>query len=305
MGLGRRFLLPYSTGGVEYPINVSYLVIAGGGSGNQGGGGGGAGGYRTSYGSGNISGRNSAVETPLSINSATAYTIQVGGGGAADNTTSSDTPTLTAQGTKGNNSIFATITSIGGGCGTYYPASGYLAKNDGGSGGGAVFGTSGGHNQGNTSGTTAQGFGGHGGDLGGNSTYSGGGGGAGAAGNNTGSGAAGLSSSITGTAVFRGGGGSRGPWGNITSTGQHGGGNGGSATSGTPNTGGGGGGGGSTSSSQSALRPAGSGGSGVVILRFTQDASYTASAGLTYSESTDGTDKIVTFTGGTGTITFS
>jgi len=285
---------------------VSYLVIAGGGSGNQGGGGGGAGGYRTSYGSGNISGRNSAVETPLSINSATAYTIQVGGGGAADNTASSDTPTLTAQGTKGTNSIFATITSIGGGSGTYYPASGYLAKNDGGSGGGAVFGTSGGHNQGNTSGTTAQGFGGHGGGLSGASTYSGGGGGAGAAGNNTGTGGAGLASSITGTSVNRAGGGSPGPWSSGTrASNGFGGGAGGNATSGTPNTGGGGGGGGSTSSSQSSLRSAGSGGSGVVILRFTQDASYTATSGLTYSESIDGTDKIVTFTGGTGTITFS
>ena len=60
-----------------FPIDVDYLVIGGGGAGNPGGGGGGAGGYRTSFGSGNVSGRNSAVETPISVSAGTAYTVTV------------------------------------------------------------------------------------------------------------------------------------------------------------------------------------------------------------------------------------
>lgn len=288
--------------GSVYPINVSYLVIAGGGSGNRGGGGGGAGGYRTSYGSGNISGRNSAVETPLSTDSGTTYTVTVGAGGAAVNGTSSGTATINAEGNQGSNSIFGSITSLGGGPGGYYPQNSSEGDlSDGGSGGGTVF-QSGHYGQG----TANQGFDGHQGGLSGANTWSGGGGGAGAAGNNTGTGGAGLASSITGSSVNRGGGGSPGPWqGQTRGSNGFGGGAGGGATAGTPNTGGGGGGGGSNSQSQHALRNGASGGSGVVILRFTQDASYTATSGLTYSESTDGTDKVVTFTAGTGTITFS
>ena len=64
----------------------------------------------------------------------------------------------------------------------------------------------------------------------------------------------------------------------------------------TANTGGGGGGGGS----------GGSGGSGVVILRY-PDA-YTISnpgGGLTFTTATDGSDKVTTFTAGTGNVSFA
>lgn len=305
--IGVTQLLNTGLTSISYPIDVDFLVIGGGGSGNPGGGGGGAGGYRTSYGTGNISGRNSPVETALSITNNTNYTVTVGEGGAPAAT--SPVSSLHQGGNAGEDSVFSTITSLGGGCASYYPSAangGYTAKHNGGSGGGATFGGSGGHNAGNTSGTTAQGFGGHGGGLSGASTWSGGGGGAGAAGNNTGTGGVGLASSITGTSVNRGGGGSPGPWmsGTRASNG-FGGGAGGNATSGTPNTGGGGGGGGSSSQSESGLRAAGSGGSGVVIIRFTNEASYTVSSGLTYTETLVDNDKVVTFTAGTGTIAFS
>ena len=295
---------------LSYTVDVDYLVIAGGGSGNPGGGGGGAGGYRTSYGTGNISGRNSAVESSLTFNSGVVYTITVGAGGATMSV-SSDTATLNAGGNAGTDSSLSgsditTITSLGGGCGTYYPSStygGYLAKNDGGSGGGAVFGTSGGHNAGNTSGTSGQGFGGHGGDVSSASTWSGGGGGAGAAGNNnsSGTGGAGLASSITGTSINRGGGGSQGPW-SGGSRGSNGFGGGSSpGGSGTANTGGGGGGGGSTTQSASNLRASGNGGSGVVILRL-PTANYSGTTTGSPTVSTDGTDTILTFTS-SGTYT--
>ena len=74
--------------------DLSYLVIAGGGGGrgaasnDGGGGGGGAGGYRTSYGTGNISGANSAVESKLTLAKGLAYTVTVGAGGGQGNPSS-------------------------------------------------------------------------------------------------------------------------------------------------------------------------------------------------------------------------
>jgi Putative Ig domain len=62
---------------------------SGGGAGDYGygagHGGGGAGGYRTSYGTGNISGGNSPVENKLSLIKGTQYTITVGSGGNGGN----------------------------------------------------------------------------------------------------------------------------------------------------------------------------------------------------------------------------
>ena len=75
--------------------SVDYLIVAGGGGGGHNiGGGGGAGGY--------LSGSGFAV-TPL-----TTYTITVGAGGAGD--TGSRT-------SNGSNSVFSSLTAIGGGCG--------------------------------------------------------------------------------------------------------------------------------------------------------------------------------------------
>ena len=48
------------------------------------------------------------------------------------------------------------------------------------------------------------------------------------------------------------------------------------------------------------------GGSGIVVLRYaTADATISVGAGLTSSSTTSGSDTIVTFTAGTGTVTFS
>ena len=84
LGFGGDFLLPYT---------VTYLVVAGGGAGGAGsGGGGGAGGYRAST---------------LELGIGEQYTITVGAGGAVSGTSSAN----------GANSVFATITSTGGGKG--------------------------------------------------------------------------------------------------------------------------------------------------------------------------------------------
>ena len=141
-----------------------------------------------------------------------------------------------------------------------------------------------------------------GGGGGGAGSYGGAGGAGGSgqsAGSNAGNGGAGLSSSITGTAVLRGGGGGGGGGG--TGAGGTGGG-GAKNVAGTINTGGGGG--GNTGGGGSA----GGGGSGVVILRYPGDYTITVDAGLNYldsEEKTDGSDKYVVFTQGTGDVSFA
>jgi len=137
-------------------FTTEYLVIAGGGSGGSGfsltaAGAGGAGGYRNSYAS-ESSGANSSTETPLTLGFGTNYTVTVGGGGArvSNNT----------AGNAGSDSVFSTITSIGGGRG---------ASGIGGGGGGS--GGSGGGGTGNESkgnGTANQGKNGGNGLHGGN-----------------------------------------------------------------------------------------------------------------------------------------
>ncbi len=92
-----------------------FLVIAGGGSGGApspshggaGGGGGGAGGFRNSFGS-EASGGGASSETALTF-TGTISNITVGAGGA--------TTGYYDQGNVGGNSVFSTITSIGGGSG--------------------------------------------------------------------------------------------------------------------------------------------------------------------------------------------
>ena len=94
--------------------SVDYLVVAGGGSGgntyqNSGNsaGGGGAGGYRTSVGT---SGGGASAESTLNVSVGSSYTVTIGAGGAAE-TTPFD------GGNPGSNSVFSTITAIGGGSG--------------------------------------------------------------------------------------------------------------------------------------------------------------------------------------------
>jgi len=262
-------------------FETTSLVIAGGGGGGvQNGAGGGAGGYRNSYSSDTYSGRNGAIERTVTTIKGTSYTVTVGSGGAAGST---------GKGGDGNNSVFAVVTSIGGGGGARSDSSSNRDGNDGGAGGG---GASSGTTIGNKGlGTNGQGFdGGIGATDNTTYRYAGGGGGAGSGGSNAnsggaGGGGAGLSSSITGSAVTRGVGGAGGV---------------GSSSPGAANTGNGGGGGIFSPSAGSA------GGSGIVILRYpTADATISVGAGLTSSSATDGSDTVVTFTAGTGTVSFS
>jgi len=270
---------------VSSDIIVDYLVVAGGGGGGGVGGGGGAGGYRTSYGDASVS--------ALTINQGVSYTVTVGGGGSA-NATVVNANNDGNIGGNGVDSVFSTITSAGGGGG----AGGGNAAGSGGSGGGTRSGTPG---SGNTPSTTpAQGFAG----AAAVSNFGGGGGGAAEAGNTDGDthGGDGKANSITGTSTYYAGGGAGGGGGAV-------GGLGGGAASGnnhgTPNTGGGGGGGTWTNNASYATQGGGNGGSGIVIIRYPNTNTITIGSGLTGNTVTDGSDKITTFTAGTGTISLS
>ena len=317
-------------------FNIDYLVVAGGGggggcsgSGYLSGAGGGAGGMRTSFGTGNVNGGLTPVESTLTLATATSYTIEVGQGGAG----MVDSFTQTAygyQGVKGDDSTFHTITSTGGGGGGAMGPSPFQDASSkggiGGSGGGSGFrngptGTGSAATPYNAS--PVQGFIG-----GGNLNYSpgyatGGGGGAGGAGGlggpspNNGPGGLGLQNAITGTNSFYAGGGGGSTYRNayrVPGPGGSGiGGDGGGAYPNTAGVGGNGvvntgsGGGGGNAGTGSVAMAGGSGGSGVVILRYaTADVTGYTVTGAAPTETTDGTDTILSFTTvGTGTITFT
>jgi len=282
-----------STSDSTFSFNCDFLVIAGGGGSRRStAAGGGAGGYRSSW-NNETSGGGGSSETTLSLSKGTNYGVVVGAGGTS----------VDAVATNGSDSTFATITSTGGG----QPSS------DGGSGGGGRYNT----NNPIGNGIANQGY------RGGYGSYTtshdgsynvGGGGGAGAVGGNSntsksGNGGAGQVSTISGASVTRaggGGGGSDNARGDSPGTGGAGGGASGSngsadAVAATANTGGGGAGG-----SNSPLRYGSAGGSGVVIIRYrTSDATISVGAGLTATSTTYGTDTIVTFTAGNGTVSFS
>lgn len=240
-------------GNPEGGSTVDYLVIgggAGGGAGNPGetgGAGGGAGGYRES-----VPSPAAWTASPLAnpgnqiTVTATGYPVTVGGGG-------NGAPGSAIRGTPGSPSVFSTITSAGGGGGAgvwdHPPSRDGIP---GASGGGAAYGRPAGSGnqppvsppQGNPGGTRSPGRGG--------------GGGAGAAAGPSGNGGAGSPSEFSGTDVTRAGGGA----GTGTATGGGGSCVCGVGQCGTANTGGGGGG--------TAVTPSvgGSGGSGVVIIRY-------------------------------------
>ncbi len=212
-------------------IRAEVLVVGGGGGGGsatsgQGGGGGGAGGFLTKV---------------LTLSSG-SKTVTVGAGGTQNN--------------NGGNSVFDTLTAIGGGAGG---ASGGDAGSVGGSGGG------GGYNGAGGSGTSGQGTaGGAGSSVG----HGGGGGGAGQAGavgydTGTGKGGDGLTSDISGTSTYYAGGGSGGY--GVYPGGLGGGGQGSTGGVGGNGTNGLGGGGGGAYHTYGA---AGTGGSGVVIVKY-------------------------------------
>ena len=255
-----------SVGNAAGSNTVDYLVVAaGGGGGYCMGGGGGAGGFRES--SGAASGCYTASPLGSGVSAlpvtATGYPITVGGGGAG-------AVNPGPNGAAGSNSIFSTITSAGGGVGGSNSAPN---GGNGGSGGG------GGHPAGSAgSGNTppvSPPQGSNGGTGAGNT--GGGGGGATAAGGNAspcapvaGAGGAGATSCITGSPVARAGGGGGNSESNTGGAGGAGGGgagasgNGSDGGDGTVNTGGGGGG----VDANPAGFEAGTGGSGIVVIRY-------------------------------------
>ena len=289
-------------------ITVDYLVVAGGGSGGSRiGAGGGAGGLRSTIGN---TGGGGSLESSINVTAGSGITVTIGAGGAA--VTSNGAGIV---GNNGSNSVFSTVTSVGGGGGGAYfnPTAGNGLS--GGSGGGGAYanGTGG-------SGTANQGY------AGGNyvsGIASAGGGGAGEVAPGTSVSQDGgdgvicniLSSSdattesvgeVVSTNVYYAGGGGGSPSG----TGGLGG-----ASNGTPgdnsnasnadaNTGGGGGGARNASDTTNVI--SGAGGSGVVILRYADAFTISVGAGLTAGSTyTSGGYKVTPIKSGTGTVSWS
>jgi hypothetical protein len=227
---------------------VEYLVVGGGGHGGYNhGSGGGAGGFR----------EGDLIAAPQS------YAVTVGAGGPTHNST--------AAPSNGQDSIFASITSAGGGSSAASSASG----NAGGSGAGSAAGSRAGGAGNTPSASPPQGNNGGAGSPGdGQQRHGGGGGGAGAVGQDAtdsqaGDGGIGKASSISGSSVMYAGGGGGGGFTGTNAPGGDGGGGRGSAAiqglaglAGTNNSGGGGGGGSFGNGN------GGAGGSGIVIVRY-------------------------------------
>jgi hypothetical protein len=242
---------------------VEVLVVAGGGGGGARHAGGGGGG-------GVIHNRNFAV-TPGS-----AITVTVGAGGIGDGRPGNGaTGASGAVGTNGGNSVFGSLTAIGGGVGASYSVrtSGVSGGSGGGSWGALNF----------ASGTAGQGNAGGGGyPIGNNYTETaGGGGGAGSSGvdggtssNQPGAGGLGLLFNISGSVQFYAAGGGAGAnrLGGSALGGSGIGGNGGTTSSlagvaGVSNTGSGGG-GAAYNGFPGSSADGGAGGSGIVIVRY-------------------------------------
>lgn len=259
----------FRSSGIFAPIQsltCDYLVVAGGGGGGSDtGGGGGAGGLRSTV---TATGGGGSLESALFLTGSTNYTVTIGAGGAGGATSGN-------PGVQGSNSVFATITSTGGGGGGGRNLDNATTGGSGGAGAG--------DNTTNTArpgkaGTANQGYAGGNGKSSTTLTISGGGGGgaggvgATSANNNGGTGGVGVSSGISGSTVgYAGGGGGGEGSAGTGGTASDGGGAGASSGtansqgfSGTANRGGGGGGGGRTA----APAAGGAGGSGIVIVRY-------------------------------------
>ena len=258
--------------------SVQYLVVAGGGGGGgDAAGGGGAGGLLTNYGG-----------TVLNVTPSESVVIAVGSGGVAGHNGPSNDPGGHIKPTAGGNSQFGSIVAFGGGLGGNYNSGN---GGNGGSGGGGAFsnGTAG-------SGTVGQGNAGGNANGGGSGPAGGGGGGAGGVGTagNTaqGQGGPGTSVSITGSPITYAGGGGGGRWSvNGSAPGANNGGAGGGgagsigcgnrATDAVVNTGGGGGG-----APAGCFGDGGSGGSGIVIVRYATPVAPTNSVAPVISGTT-------------------
>jgi hypothetical protein len=239
-----------SVGNPDGSTTVDYLVIAGGGGGGgDGGGAGGAGGYRINYPNPATGG------TPVA---ATGYPVVIGAGGGGS----------ACVGTSGSPSSVLSITSAGGGAGGGGNSTPDKVGRSGGSGGGGGA-RGGGPGIGNTPPVSPpQGNNGGAGSPPAPGDNGAGGGGSGNVGPAPANGGPGTSSDITGSSIDRAGGGGGG--GGPSPAGSSGG---GGATAGTPNgganasnatanTGSGAGGGGMSA------RTGGTGGSGIVIIRY-------------------------------------
>lgn len=272
---------------------ANVLVVAGGGGGgsDMGGGGGGGG----------------VLTDPAYTLAATTYNITVGGGGAG-------APAGIGQvrGTNGGNSVFGTMTAIGGGGGGSEYSNNTSVPGVGGSGGG----TAGCNQTTAAAGTAGQGYAG---GSGGPCYYPGGGGGAGGPGVfRPGTGGPGVLNTILGTPYYWGGGGGGSGYSGIGGDGGIGGGGGGAVgstaggagyNSGSPggggttvaqtntpggnagaNTGGGGGGG----SHYNSNNKGGNGGSGVVIISYPTGSVNVSTTG-TVQTTTVGTNTVQIF----------
>jgi hypothetical protein len=250
---------------VNAPVNVSYILVAGGAGGGSGGffgaGGGGAGGLLT----GTIS------------NASGSYSISIGGGGGGAGGTN-------RGGNGSNSSIGSEATAVGGGGGAAVSTGAGSTNRNGASGGS---GGGGGHDGGagsGGSGTSGQG------NNGGNGVQGGGGGGGGgkgnpgdaASGNTGGIGGIGGQYSTVANATSSGDGGYYASGGSGGNQGvSRSGGGAGSGSSATANTGGGGG-------------KQGNGGSGIAILYYTSGSqlgsggTITNSGGVYYHKFTSG-----------------
>jgi hypothetical protein len=272
-------------------VAQALVVAGGGGGGSTYGGGGGAGGV--------------LYTTNLAVTPGAVLTVTVGAGGVGGLGFGNSTP---ASATNGGNSVFGSLTAIGGGFGSQdYPRPNPNGGSGGSGGGGiALAGT----------GTAGQGFAG---GAGINGLQGGGGGGAGEPAANAvtfgigTNGGRGIPNPISGSTAGQlvngvyylgGGGGSGGDSGGSNGTGGLGGGgngvNSGNGTAGTANTGGGGGGGAYDGSGAA-------GGSGIVILRYPSGFTATFSGGVTQTTTTVGSDKVSTITaaGVADTVTFN
>ena len=180
---------------VTFTVTDLLVVASGGGGGSFIGGGGGAGGYRTS--------------SSESVTTGTSYTITVGAGGPI--------------GTVGNDSVFSSITSDGGGAGGEYLANG----GNGGSGGGGG-GQDGAPGAARNGGTATSGQGSNGGTTPQQALYGASGGGGFIAGGSVSSngnganGGNGTTNSITGPSVGYAGGGGGGNRTSVTGNGGEG-----------------------------------------------------------------------------------
>jgi len=267
---GTYWIHTFNTSGTFTPqvgLTCDYLVVAGGGGGGShnsnlgGSSGGGAGGLRSTV---TATGGGGSLESALSLASNTAYTVTIGAGGAGAVGANGD-------GSIGGDSVFATITSNGGGIGRKFTGPKFVGGNGGSGGGGSGYSDSPSSvvNPGGT-GTSNQGYAGGGGWYvpGTTDPRGGGGGGAGAVGTTAsnsllGTGGNGVAVSISGSSVTYAGGGGGPGWTANAAGGTGGGGGGvynGVGVAGTTNLGAGGGGG--------SAAGGGNGGSGIVIIRY-------------------------------------